>query len=148
MFFPVNFAKFLITLNFVTYQGLTLNPQTYNTRSLETTAIAKNLGTCHKCKFIRRTMLRYQRISVAFFSFKNALNDKLLVAGCTRFSRLWANARPCSGIVSFCNSQQLCNANRRYKTLGRAFILISIARCEHLKRAFNGRNQFLIVIAH
>ena len=53
------FCTVLKNTDFVTYQGLHLNPQTYNNRSLETTTTAKNLETCHKCKFIRRTMLKY-----------------------------------------------------------------------------------------
>ena len=43
-------------------------------------------------------MLSYYRISVAFFLFKNRLNDKLLVVGCTRLSKLKDNVRFCSGI--------------------------------------------------
>ena len=84
--FSWEFCTILKNNYFVTYQSLPLNPQTY--RSLETTTIAKNLETCHKYIFIQRTMLRHEGISVAFFSFKNPLNDKLLAAGCTRFSGL------------------------------------------------------------
>ena len=57
--FSREFLAVLENTCFVTYQGLPLNPQTYNTRFLETTTIATNLETCHKYKFIRRTMLRY-----------------------------------------------------------------------------------------
>ena len=110
---------------FATYQWLHLNPRTYNTRSLETMTMAENLKTSHRYKFIPRTMLRYQRISVAFFSFKNPLKDKLLVAGCTRFSKLYFS-RLCSGFFSFCNSKQLCNAKQRYKCCGRVFLITSI----------------------
>ena len=61
--------------------------------------MAKNLGTCHEYKCNRRIMLRYQRISVAFLSFKFLLNDKLLlVVSCSLFSKLRANAKLCSGI--------------------------------------------------
>ena len=58
--FAREFCAVLKNNYFVTYQGLPLNPQTYNTRSLETTTIAKNLETCHEYKLIRRrTMIRY-----------------------------------------------------------------------------------------
>ena len=67
-----------------------LNPRTYSSRSLETITIAKNLETCHEYKFVRRTMLKCERISLAFFEFKNLMNDKWLVAGCARFAKLRA----------------------------------------------------------
>ena len=53
-FFPVNLAKFLRILNLPTTAS---EPRTYNTRSLETMTIAKNLETCHENKL--RTMLRH-----------------------------------------------------------------------------------------
>ena len=85
-FFPWLLAK----EHFVTYKRLLLNPRTYSSRSLETIAIAKNLETCHEYKFVRRTMLKCERISLAFFEFKNLMNDKWLVAGCARFAKLRA----------------------------------------------------------
>ena len=35
-------------------------------------------------------MLKCERISLAFFEFKNLMNDKWLVAGCARFTKLRA----------------------------------------------------------
>ena len=106
--FSREFCEILTNTYFVTYQRLLLNPRTDNTRNhLETMTIAKNLKhVTSENLFEEQFEERYLRISVDdLFLFKNLLNYELLVAGCTRFSKLRGKSRLCSGIFSFRNSK-------------------------------------------
>ena len=77
---------------------------------------------------------------MAFFSFKNPLIDKLLVAGCTHFSGL-TQGSALEFFPSVTNNR--CVMLSEDIKLEQWYIN---RRCGHLKQAFKEPNKFLIVI--